>query len=97
VLRALHGKASRRLSPGVTISGMSTGQHPLTREQEAQLQDDLAAVEELLQAIAILMRARYGEDSQVSIRADEMLCALQRFDWELERVQQKTIAVCGGE
>jgi len=43
------------------------------------------------------MRACHGEDSQVAIRADETLCALQRFNWELERVQQKTIAVGGGE
>ena len=81
--------------PGATISGMSSSQHPLTREQEAHLRDDLAAVEELLQAIGILMRACHGEDSQVAIRADEMLCALQRFRWELERVQQKTSAAGG--
>jgi len=41
------------------------------------------------------MGACYGEDSQVTIRAGEMLCALQRFNWELERVQVKTSAAGG--
>jgi len=41
------------------------------------------------------MRACYGENSQVAIRADETLCALQRFNWELERVQQKVSAAGG--
>jgi hypothetical protein len=41
------------------------------------------------------MRACYGEDSQVVIRADEILGALQRFKWELVRVQQKADAASG--
>jgi hypothetical protein len=73
----------------------STRRHALTSQQEAHLRDDLAAVEEKLHGIAILMRACYGENSQVAIRADETLCALQRFNWELERVQQKTSAAGG--
>jgi hypothetical protein len=76
------------------MSTSSSG-HPITRDQQTQLREDLAAVEELLQAIGILMRACYSEDSQVTIRADEMLCALQRFNWELERVQVKTSAAGG--
>ena len=47
--------------------------------------DDLAAVEEKLHAIACWVRACYSDDSQVFIRADETLCTLQRFKWELER------------
>jgi len=74
---------------------MSTGHHPLTHRQEEQLREDLAAVEELLQASAVLMRACYGQDSQVAIRADETLNALQRFKWELERVQLKASAAGG--
>jgi hypothetical protein len=69
---------------------MSTRRYPVTRQQETQLRDDLSAVEELLQGVAVLMRACHGEDSQVTIRADEMLCALQRFTWALERMQEKT-------
>jgi len=68
---------------------------PLTRQQEAQLHEDVAGIEEKLDNIASLMRASHGEDSQLAIRADETLCALQRFSWELERVQQKTSAATG--
>ena len=75
--------------------GMSASHDPLTRQQETQLREDLSAVEELLQGVAILMRACHGEDSRVTIRADEKLCALQRFNWELERVHEKTSAALG--
>jgi len=68
----------------------SAKRHPLTSEQTAQLRDDLALIEERLQAIVILMRACYGEQSQAAIRAEETSGALQRLKWELERVQQKT-------
>jgi hypothetical protein len=76
---------------------MSTSiqRHLLISQPEAQLHDDLAAVEEKLHAIASSMRACYGEDSQVAIRADETLCALQRFNWELERVQRKMSVASG--
>jgi hypothetical protein len=53
------------IAAGATISGMSTGHHPLTHRQEEQLREELAAVEEFLQASAVLMRACYGQDSQV--------------------------------
>jgi hypothetical protein len=75
---------------------MSASHYPLTRQQKTKLREDLSAVEELLQGIAVLMRACHGEDSQVTIRADEMLCGLQRFSWELERVQENASAA-GGE
>ena len=88
----LHSDGSWRYNLGMSTS---TRRHALTSQQEAHLRDDLAAVEELLQGIAILMKACHGEESQVAIRADEMLCALQRFNWELERVQQKTSAAGG--
>jgi hypothetical protein len=79
------------------ISTMPTSakRHPLTSEQTAQLRDDLALIEERLQAIVILMRACYGEQSQAAIRAEETSGALQRLKWELERVQQKTQAAGG--
>ena len=62
---------------------------PLTVEQRRQLIQDLASVEERLEAIAVLMRASYGDDSQPAIRAEETAAALQRLKWELERAQQK--------
>jgi hypothetical protein len=68
----------------------SAKRHPLTSEQSAQLRDDLAVIEERLQAVVVLMRACYGEQSQVAIRAEETSGALQRLTWELERVQEKT-------
>jgi len=73
----------------------STIRHPLTSQQQAQLRDDLTGIEKKLLSLAVLMRAAHDEDSQVVIRADEMLCSLQRFKWELERVQVKT-SVAGG-
>jgi hypothetical protein len=73
----------------------SDGQYHLTRTQEAQIRDGVSAVEEKLRTIAIVMRACYGEDSQVVVRADEILGALQSFKWELERVQQKASAAGG--
>ena len=89
---SLHGATFRRYNLGMSTS---INRHPLTSQQEAHLRDDLAAVEEKLHGIAILTRACYGEDSQVAIRADETLCALQRFNWELERVQMKMGAAAG--
>ena len=68
----------------------SAKRHPLTEQQSLQLRDDLELIEERLQAIVILMRACYGEQSQAAIRAEETTGALQRLTWELERVQQKT-------
>ena len=68
----------------------SAKRHPLTSEQSAQLRDDLAVIEERLQAVVVLMRACYGEQSQVAIRAEETSGALQRLTWELERVQERT-------
>ena len=73
----------------------SAKRHPLTSEQNAQLRDDLAVIEERLQAIVVLMRACYGEQSQAAIRAEETSGALQRLTWELERVQQKTRTASG--
>ena len=64
--------------------------HPLTPEQQMQLEEDLALVAERMQNIAVLMHARYSDESQVAIRADEVDAALQRLKWELDRVQPKT-------
>jgi len=52
-------------------------------------------IEEKLQGIIVLMGACYGKDSQAAIRADEIDGALQRFKWELERMEQKTRAAAG--
>jgi hypothetical protein len=41
------------------------------------------------QQIIILMRATYGEQSQLVIRAEETAAALQRLKWALERTQQR--------
>jgi hypothetical protein len=60
---------------------------PLTEAQTVQLQQDLTLVAERLKDIAILMRVRYGEDSQPVIRADETAGALQRLKWALERAK----------
>ena len=68
----------------------SAKRHPITSEQSEQLRDDLALIEERLQAIVVLMNACYGEQSQVAIRAGETSGALQRLKWELERMPQKT-------
>ena len=69
--------------------------HPLTPEQRSQLGEDLVLVEERLQDIAILMHARYGDESQAAIRADEVDGALQRLKWQLDRMQPKTQTATG--
>ena len=70
----------------------STERHPLTSQQEALLRQDVAEIEEKLRNIAALIRACHGENSPLAIRADETLGALQRFNWELGRVQERTSA-----
>ena len=69
--------------------------YPLTIEQRTQLERDLNAVQERLQNIAVLMHACYGDESQPAIRADEVGGALQRLQWELERIQRKAQAAAG--
>ena len=63
--------------------------HPFTTDQRKQLDEDLACVEERLEAIAVLMCACHGDDSPPAIRAGEASAALQRLKWELERTEQK--------
>ena len=78
------------------MTGMATSiHHPLTPEQQTQLREDLALVEERLQNIGILMHACYGDESQAAIRADEVDGALQRLKWELGRIQPKTRTAAG--
>lgn len=79
-----------RWSYNIATMPTSAKRYPLTIEQSAQLREDLALIEERLQAIVVLMRACHGEQSQAAIRAEETAGALQRFKWELERVQEKT-------
>jgi hypothetical protein len=43
-----------------------------------------------MQNIAVLMHACYSDESQEAIRADEVGAALQRLEWELDRMQPKT-------
>jgi hypothetical protein len=59
--------------------------HPLTNDQKRQLEEDLKNVEDRVNGILVLMRAAYGEESQPAIRAEEVLGALQRLKWTLER------------
>ena len=74
----------------MTTMPTSAKRYPLTIEQRAQLREDVALIEERVQGIIVLMRACHGEQSQAAIRAEETAGALQRFKWELERMQEKT-------
>ena len=69
--------------------------HPFTVAQRKQLDQDLAWVEERLEAIAVLMCAYYGDDSPPATRAGEVAAALQRLKWELGRTEQKKQAAAG--
>ena len=60
--------------------------YPLTGEQRTQLDQDLKLIQERLRAVGVLMHACYGDESQAAIRADEVEAALQRLNWELERL-----------
>jgi hypothetical protein len=62
--------------------------HPLTSDQKKQLEEDLRNVGDTLEAIIVLMRASFGEESQPAIRAEESASALQRLKWELERTEE---------
>jgi hypothetical protein len=65
-----------------------TERHAITADQRTQLQNDLAAIEALLQSITVLMCACYGAESQPAVRAEEAAASLQRLKWELERMRQ---------
>ena len=62
----------------------------LTNTQTVQLGQVLALVEDRLQDIAILIRVRYGDDSQPAIRADETTGAFQRLKWALDRTELRS-------
>ena len=62
----------------------------LTNTQTVQLEQVLALVEDRLQNIAILIRVRYGDDSQPAIRAGETAGAFQRLKWALERTELRS-------
>jgi len=64
--------------------------HPPTIQERKRLDEDLSLIEEKVQGIIVLMRDCYGKNSNAAIRADEIAGAIQRLEWELERVQQKT-------
>ena len=74
----------------VTIMATSVALHPPTIEERKRLDEDLGVIEERLQSIIVLMRACYGKNSNAAIRADEIAGAIQRLEWELERMQEKT-------
>ena len=59
----------------------------LTNTQTVQFEQVLALVEDRLQDIAILIRVRYGDDSQPAICAGETAGAFQRLKWVLERTE----------
>lgn len=59
--------------------------HHFTIQQHRQLDQEISGIEDTLQSLCTLVRTCFGEGSQVTIRADEIACALQRFKWELER------------
>jgi len=61
--------------------------YPLTDEQRSTIFHDIAGVKECLQEIAALMRACFGDTSQLFVRAEECSAAVQRFEWELERIR----------
>jgi hypothetical protein len=70
--------------------------YPLTDEQRAALSHDISNLKRTLQAITTLMKACFGEDSQVAVRAEECSAAVQRFDWELERMARGSPAIPDG-
>ena len=73
----------------MTIMATSVTLHPPTIEERKRLDEDLGLIEEKLQGIIVLMRNCYGKNSNAAIRADEIAGAIQRLEWELERVQEK--------
>jgi hypothetical protein len=51
------------------------------------LTEDLLEVRRKVEEIALLMNACYGPKSQISFRAGEISSSIQRFEWELERLE----------
>ena len=62
--------------------------YPMTNEQRAILDGDLAAIMDKLGDISILLIACYGEDDPRVLRAGESQAALQRLVWGLGRQDQ---------
>ena len=63
--------------------------YPMTAEQRRNLDQDLGAMIENLENIAILLRACNGETDMTVIRAEEAGGAVQRLVWAVERRQAK--------
>lgn len=63
--------------------------HPLTPEQREETHSEIAQIKARLGEMATLMRACFGDAAQVTVRAEEACAAIERFEWELERAQQK--------
>jgi hypothetical protein len=74
--------ASIPTAPGEEAFG---DRFPLTDQQRATASRDISKLKGTLQELATLMKASFGQNSQVAVRAEECYAALQRFEWELER------------
>ncbi len=64
--------------------------HPLTPEQREETRSEIAEIKARLAEMATLMRACFGDADQVTVRAEEVCAAVERFEWELERTRQNT-------
>jgi hypothetical protein len=74
------------VSGEATDDQTASEQQPLTCDQKTQLNDDIKAIENLLDPMIVLIRAACGLGSPPVIRAEEIYGAVQRLKWELERL-----------
>ncbi len=72
---------------------MADKRYPMTQEQRQLLQQDIAEAKTKLEEIASLVRTCCGDETEPGIRAAEMLAALQRLQWAIERAETESASV----
>ena len=69
-------------------------EHPLKPEQVRQMARDLDEMKVRCEEMAQMTRNGFGAEDQRTIRAEELLAAIQRMQWALDR-QGRTGAAVG--
>ena len=70
--------------------------HPLTLEQGRQMGRDLDEMKIRAEEMAQLASGGFGPKDQRTIRAEELVAAIQRMQWAIER-EGKTLAAGASE
>jgi len=66
--------------------------HPMSPEQFRELNQELVSIRSKVDNLCGDLRVCFGADSLPVYRAEEILAAVQRLEWELQREQAKLIS-----